>query len=199
MSIRDRVARLLAELPREPQFPTQGATVFIDLERREVIRGYTPLPVAKALLAGRGANMFYLHRLLDESLEPLHPDIPLIFGSGVLTGIVPSAARGNATSWSPESGVLMDSNAGDYFPSFVRMNGIDHVVLYGRAASWTVIRITAGEIEFMDAGPYLGLDNIDLRERIPQAIGGKWDRDLAMVNVTVAGENAASGTATSPW
>ncbi|HJR60100.1 MAG TPA: aldehyde ferredoxin oxidoreductase C-terminal domain-containing protein [Vicinamibacterales bacterium] len=189
MSIRDRVARLLAELPREPQFPTQGATVFIDLERREVIRGYTPLPVAKALLAGRGANMFYLHRLLDESLEPLHPDIPLIFGSGVLTGIVPSAARGNATSWSPESGVLMDSNAGDYFPSFVRMNGIDHVVLYGRAASWTVIRITAGEIEFMDAGPYLGLDNIDLRERIPQAIGGKWDRDLAMVNVTVAGEN----------
>jgi aldehyde:ferredoxin oxidoreductase len=189
MSIRERVARLLAELPKDPQFPTQGATVFIDLERREVTRGYTPLRVVTALLAGRGANMFYLYRLLDESLEPLDPEIPLIFGSGVLTGIVPSAARGNATSWSPESGVLMDSNAGDYFPSFIRMNGIDHIVLYGRAAAWTVIRITAGEIEFMDGEPYAGLDNIDLRERIPQAIGGKWDRDLAMVNVTVAGEN----------
>jgi aldehyde:ferredoxin oxidoreductase len=57
---------------------------------------------------------------------PLHPDVPLIFGSGILTGIVPSAARGNCTSWSPESGVIMDSNAGDYFPSFMRMNGIDH-------------------------------------------------------------------------
>ena len=189
MGIRDRVAQLLAEMPKEPQFPTQGATVFIDLEKREVARAYTPLRVAKALLAGRGANMFYLYRLLDESLEPLHPDIPLIFGSGVLTGIVPSAARGNATSWSPESGVLMDSNAGDYFPSFIRMNGIDHIVLYGRAAAWTMIRIKAGEIEFMDGEPYRGLDNIDLRERIPQDIGGKWDRDLAMVNVTVAGEN----------
>ena len=189
MAIRDRVAQLLTEMPKEPQFPTQGATVFIDLERREVSRAYTPLRVAKALLAGRGANMFYLYRLLDESLEPLHPDIPLIFGSGVLTGIVPSAARGNATSWSPESGVLMDSNAGDYFPSFIRMNGIDHIVLFGRAASWTMLRIKAGEIEFMDGEPYRGLDNIDLRERIPQDIGGKWDRDLAMVNVTVAGEN----------
>jgi aldehyde:ferredoxin oxidoreductase len=187
MAIRDRVAQLLNEMPKEPQFPTQGATVFIDLERREVLRAYTPLRVAKALLAGRGANMFYLYRLLDESLDPLHPDIPLIFGSGVLTGIVPSAARGNATSWSPESGVLMDSNAGDYFPSFIRMNGIDHIVLFGRAAAWTMLRIKAGEIEFMDGEPYRGLDNIDLRERIPQDIGGKWDRDLAMVNVTVAG------------
>ena len=189
MPIRDRVARLIAELPREPQFPTQGSTLFIDLERREVQRGYTPVRVVRALLAGRGANMFYLHRLLDESLQPLHPDVPLIFGSGVLTGIVPSAARGNATSWSPESGVIMDSNAGDYFPSFIRMNGIDHLVLYGRHAEWTLIRIREGRLEFLDARPYLGLDNIDLRLRIPEDFGGAWTRDLAMVNVTRAGEN----------
>jgi aldehyde:ferredoxin oxidoreductase len=189
MPIRDRVARLVAELPPAPQFPTQGATLFIDLERREVQRGYTPLAVVTTFLSGRGANMFYLHRLLDESLDPLHPDVPLIFGSGVLTGIVPSAARGNATSWSPESGVLMDSNAGDYFPSFIRMNGIDHLVLYGRAPEWTLIRIREGRLEFLDAAPYLGLDNIDLRERIPGDFGGTWTRDLAMVNVTRAGEN----------
>ena len=189
MSIRDRVARLVAELPQEPQFPTQGATCFVDLERREVTRGYTPIRVIKALLAGRGANMFYLSRLLDESLHPLHPDIPLIFGSGILTGIVPSAARGNCTSWSPESGILMDSNAGDHFPSFIRMNGIDHIVLFGKAAGWTLLRVREGQIEFLDATPYVGLDNIDLRERLPHDFGGTWARDLAMVNITRAGEN----------
>ena len=189
MSIRDRVARLTAELPQEPQYPTQGSTVFIDLECREIRRGYTPMRVVRTLLAGRGANMFYLHRLLDESLSPLHPDIPLIFGSGVLTGIVPSAARGNVTSWSPESGVLMDCNAGDYFPSFIRMNGIDHLVLYGRRAEWSLIRIRDGQIEFLDATPYLGMDNIELRERIPNDLGGTWTRDLAMVNISRAGEN----------
>src|SRR3990172_8628447 len=162
MPIRDRVARLLSELPAEPQFPTQGATAFVDLERREVRRAYTPVAVVKTLLSGRGANMFYLHRPLDESLDPLHPDIPLIFGSGVLTGFVPSAARGNVTSWSPESGVLMDCNAGDYFPSFIRMNGIDHIVLYGRASSWLLIRIRQGQGDFLDATRYLGLDNINL-------------------------------------
>ena len=176
-------------MPQAPQYPTQGATVFVDLERREVRRGYTPLRVVRSLLAGRGANMFYLHRLLDESLQPLHPDIPLIFGSGVLTGIVPSAARGNATSWSPESGVLLDSNAGDYFPSFIRMNGIDHIVLYGQAASWTLLHVKTGEIAFLDATPYVGLDNIDIRDRIPNDFGGTWTRDLAMVNITRAGEN----------
>lgn len=189
MAIRDRVARIVAELPQAPQYPTQGATVFVDLERREVRRGYTPLQVVRSLLAGRGANMFYLHRLLDESLQPLHPDIPLIFGSGVLTGIVPSAARGNATSWSPESGVLLDSNAGDYFPSFIRMNGIDHIILYGQSASWTLLHVKHGEIAFLDAAPYVGLDNIDLRERIPNDFGGTWARDLAMVNIARAGEN----------
>ena len=189
MAIRDRVARLAAELPREPQFATQGATVFVDLERREVARGYTPLRVVRAMLTGRGANMFYLHRLLDESLQPLHPDIPLIFGSGVLTGIVPSAARGNATSWSPESGVLMDCNAGDHFPSFIRMNGIDHLILYGRAPEWTLVRIRGGQVDFSNAAPYVGLDNIDLRARIPQDFGGVWTRDLAMVNIGRAGEN----------
>jgi aldehyde:ferredoxin oxidoreductase len=189
MSVRDRVSRLLAELPHDAQYPTQGATVFVDLERREIARAFTPLKVVRALLAGRGANMFYLHRLLDESLTPLDPDVPLIFGSGVLTGIVPSAARGNATSWSPESGVIMDCNAGDYFPSFIRMNGIDHLVLYGRAASWTLLHIHDGHLRFLDAAPYVGLDNIDLRDRIPHDFGGTWTRDLAMVNVTRAGEN----------
>jgi len=178
----------MAGLPQAPQYPTQGATVFVDLERQEVQRGYTPLAVVRSLLAGRGANMFYLHRLLDETLQPLHPDIPLIFGSGVLTGIVPSAARGNATSWSPESGVLMDSNAGDYFPSFIRMNGIDHLVLYGRAPAWTLLHVRSGEIAFRDASAYAGLDNIDLRERVPSDFGGTWTRDLAMVNITRAGE-----------
>ena len=133
--------------------------------------------------------MFYLYRLLDESLSPLDPDIPLIFGSGLLTGLVPSAARGNCTSWSPESGVLLDSNAGDYFPSFLRMNGFDHLVLYGQAPAWTLMMIREGVVTFEDASPYVGLDNIDMREAIARDIGGMWTRNLAMANITRAGEN----------
>ena len=189
MAIRARVARLLEEMPRAPQFPSQGATLFVDLERRETVSAFTPLAVTRTVLAGRGANMYYLHRLLDESLTPLHPDIPLIFGSGLLTGLVPSAARGNCTSWSPESGVLLDSNAGDYFPSFLRMNGFDHIVLYGRAPAWTMIVIREGVVALEDGSSYAGMDNIEMREAVARDVGGAWTKNLAMVNITRAGEN----------
>ena len=163
--------------------------MFVDLELRELHTAFTPLAVTRTVLGGRGANMYYLHRLLDESLTPLDPQIPLIFGSGLLTGLVPSAARGNCTSWSPESGVLLDSNAGDYFPSFLRMNGFDHLVLYGQAAAWTMLMIREGVVTFEDGTPYAGMDNIDMRDAVARDVGGKWARNMAMVNVTRAGEN----------
>jgi len=200
MGIRERVAQLLSEMPRTPQFPSQGATLFVDLERRETTSAYTPLAVTRTLLAGRGANMYYLYRLLDESLTPLDPDVPLIFGSGLLTGLVPSAARGNLSSWSPESGVLLDANAGDYFPSFLRMNGFDHIVLYGKAPSWTLITIREGIVTLDDGTPYVGMDNIDMREAIARHTGGTWTRNLAMANITRAGENGVltSGVMAGP-
>src|ERR1700741_2924741 len=102
MTIRTRVGALLPRLASEPQFPTQGQTICVDLERHEVRRAWIPLRIVNALLGGRGVNMFLLHNLLDETLQPIDPEIPLIFGTGILTSMVPSASRGNVTSWSPE-------------------------------------------------------------------------------------------------
>src|SRR3990170_5869328 len=116
--IRERVHRLLARLATNRQFPSQGRTLFVDLERREVRAAYASRRVVDCFLGGRGGNMFYLANLLDPSLEPESPDIPLLYGAGIATGIIPSASRGNLTSWSPDSKILLDSNAGDYFPSF---------------------------------------------------------------------------------
>src|ERR1700736_6292690 len=154
--IRTRVADLIARLAPERQFPTQGRTVFVDLERQEIRRAYIPRSVVTRLLGGRGVNMFLLYNLLDDSLDPLHPDVPLIFGTGILTSLVPSASRGNVTSWSPESKVIMDSNAGDYFPSFMKLNGIDHLVVYGQPRTWIVLHCEGGEVNFVDAAPWMG-------------------------------------------
>src|SRR3990170_4193147 len=186
--IRDRVDALHARLAANPEFPTQGRTQFIDLERGEVRAAYTPKRVVDCFLGGRGVNMFYLANLLDPSLDPLSPDVPVIYGAGIATGIIPSASRGNLTSWSPDSRILLDSNAGDYFPSFLKLNGIDHLVLYGRAPKLTLLSITAGEVKFHDGTPYEGMDNIDLRHRIAQDFNGRWGGDLAMINTTHAGE-----------
>src|SRR2546426_1621492 len=187
--IRERVDRLLKRLAQERQFPTQGRTLFIDLERREVRSAYAPKRLVDVFLGGRGMNMFYLANLLDPSLDPLSPEIPLIYGAGIATGIIPSASRGNLTSWSPDSRILLDSNAGDYFPSFLKLNGIDHLVIYGCAQRPTLLYITGGKVEFRDATPYWGLNNVDMRRRIAVDFNGTFDRDLAMITITQAGEN----------
>ena len=189
MTIDQRVDALLTRLAAEQQFPTQGETIFVDLERREVRRAWIPLRVVNALLGGRGVNMFLLHNLLDETLEPIHPHIPLIFGTGILTSMVPSASRGNVTSWSPESRVLMDSNAGDYFPSFMKLNGIDHLVLYGKAPAWTLLHFEGNEPQFVDATPWVGLDNLDLRAKIAEDFHGVEGKDYGLAAITTAGEN----------
>jgi len=184
MSIHARVDALLGRLASEPQFPTQGQTIFVDLEHQEVRRAYIPLRVVEILLGGRGVNMFLLHNLLDETLEPIHPHVPLIFGTGILTSMVPSASRGNVTSWSPESRVLLDSNAGDYFPSFMKLNGIDHLVLYGKAVKWTLLHFEGNEPKFIDAAPWVGLDNLDLRARIAEDFKGVEGKDYGLAAIT---------------
>src|SRR5436853_6645777 len=103
MPIRERVDDLIARLAPERQFPTQGETIFVDLEQREVRRAFIPPRVVETFLGARGVNMCLLRNLLDSTLHPLHPDIPLIFATGVLTSLVPSAAPRSAPAWSRET------------------------------------------------------------------------------------------------
>ena len=72
----------------------------------------------------------------------------MIFGAGTLTGSMPSATRGNFTSRSPDSYAFLDASAGDYFPAFTKRLGYDHIVLYGLAAQWTLLKISHDAIEF---------------------------------------------------
>lgn len=132
--------------------------------------------------------MVYLYHLLDPALDPLDPDVPLQLSAGLLTGLVPAAARGQVTGVSPETGVLLDSNGGDSLPSFMKRQGIDRFVLYGRAPRWTYLYGRGGHLEFRDADRYAGMDNLGLRQQIAVDLDGRWGRDLAMANVTRAGE-----------
>lgn len=188
MSIRDRVRDLLRRMPDTPQYESQGSVLFVDLEQRLTLSAYLPKEVYISFLGGRGANMFLLYNLMQEQLEPLDPQIPLIFGTGVLTGYTFTAARGNVTSLSPESDAFLDSNAGDYFPAYMRLHGIDHIVLYGRNPQWILLDINAGKISFKDATPYLGMNNLDLAAAIERDFDCRERVDMAMARITSAGE-----------
>jgi aldehyde:ferredoxin oxidoreductase len=189
MDIRTLVDRLCGRLYDAPQYPTQGVTLFVDLERRETRRKYLSGEVLRTFLGGRGANMWLLYNLLEPSRDALDPQVPLIFGAGVLTGSVPAATRGNFTSKSPDSYAILDSSGGDHFPSYLKRKGYDHLVLYGRGAGWTLLRIDDHGVHFDDAAPYVGLDNLDLAAVIERDYRCTERKDMAMARITRAGEN----------
>jgi aldehyde:ferredoxin oxidoreductase len=189
MDIRQKIERLCDRMHDSPQYSKQGAVLFADLERRTTRRKYLPKDVLHTFLGGRGANMFLLYNLLQEERDALDPEIPLIFGAGVLTSHMPAATRGNFTSKSPDSYAILDTNAGDYFPAFVKRHGYDHLVMVGRAAAWTVLRIAHEEVDFLDAAPYVGLDNLDMAAAIERDFNCRERKDMAMARITRAGEN----------
>jgi len=192
MSTNERVDALLARMHAEPQYPTQGAVLFVNLTERTTKKAYLPVEVLKTFLSGRGANMFLLYNLLSKNkMEALDTEVPLIFGNGVFTGYMASATRGNVTSLSPESDAILDSNAGDYFPAFMKHHGYEHIVLYGKNPQWTLLRISQDKIDFLDATPYLGLDNLDTTAAIEKDFDRTERKDMALARITSAGENLA--------
>ncbi len=189
MDTRQKIEKLLGRMYAAPQYPSQGAVLFVDLERRSSRRGFLSQEVARYFLTGRGGNMFLLYNLLPEILDALDPQVPLIFGAGMLTGRMPGATRGNVTSCSPESRAILDSNAGDYFPTYLKLHGYDHLVLYGRSPEWTLLKIHQDEISFVDATPYRGMDNIALTGAIERDFSCRERKDMAMARISSAGEN----------
>lgn len=189
MDIRAKVKQLSARMHGDPQYPTQGAALFVDLERREFFSKYLPMEAVRTFLPNRGGNMYLLYNLLLDGKEALDPQIPLIFGSGALTGSVPTATRGNVSGISPESRAILDSSCGDAFPTFLKLHGYDHLVLYGQAPGLTLLRISKQEVAFHDASPYRGMDNTDLTRAVERDFSCTERKDMAMARITSAGEN----------
>lgn len=189
MDISSKVKQLATRMHEQPQYPSQGAVLFVDLARQESFSRYLPMEVTRTVLTNRGANMYLLYNLLPDDKAALDPEVPLIFGSGALTGRVPTATRGNVSSLSPESDTILDSSCGDAFPTFTKLHGYDHIVLYGQARAWTLLQISFDKVSFHDAGAYLGMDNLDLMPAIEKDFSCTERTDMAMARITSAGEN----------
>ena len=70
-----------------------------------------------------------------------------------------------------------------------KRQGYDHIVLYGLAAHWTLLKIAQDAIEFLDATPYVGLDNLDTAAAIERDFQCTERNDMALARITSAGEN----------
>jgi aldehyde:ferredoxin oxidoreductase len=145
-----------------------------------------PLDWRRKFLGGRGINMHLLSKPYASILDPFSPDNPLIFGAGLLSGILGFGSRLNITSRSPESGHLGDSNMGGEFGAEMVKAGLSHVVVTGKSRKPIYLFISDGKIEFCDARKLKGIDTVETQKRIRF---DKRDKRVQVACIGPAGEN----------
>ena len=137
-------------------------------------------------LGGRGLNMVLLSKSYASISDPFSSNNPLIFGAGLLTGILGFGSRMNITSRSPESGHLGDSNMGGEFGAEMVKTGLSHLVITGKSKKPVYLFIRDGRIDLCDARKLKGLDTIETQKRIRAQ---RRDPKVQVACIGLAGEN----------
>ena len=132
------------------------------------------IPLERELLqqfiggSGLAAALFYT--LLGDSVgstPALHPDNPLIFMTGPLTGSgLPASGRMVACAKSPLTGIWAESNAGGFFGAELKRAGFDGIIITGCAKTPIVLHIAEGAAELLLADDLWGKDTYTVCDKL---------------------------------
>jgi aldehyde:ferredoxin oxidoreductase len=163
-----------------------GKNLRVDLSSNEVESKDTDEKLAHKFLGGRGFGAKILYDSLDPGVEPLDPENVVVIAVGPLTGgPVPTPGRFSASTKSPLTGTITDSNCGgDWGPAFKR-TGKDYLVLEGSAPEPTYMTIFDGEAKLHDAKNLWGMKTSEVTELLQEEHGAK----AKVLCIGPAGEN----------
>jgi len=131
--------------------------------------------ILKSYLLGSGLAVKILYDEFDNSLEPLHPDSPLVILTGLLTGTpVPCACKTSFCAKSPQTRIWNEATVGGYFGAELKFTGYDGLVITGKSKEPVYLWITEEKIEIREAKHLWGKDTFDttqalLKETDPEA------------------------------
>ncbi len=129
----------------------------IDLTTQQITTEPIDPRWAEDFIGGSGLAARILWDILTPSIDPLGPDIPLLFMNGPLTGLAgPSVGRFVVCSRSPATGLWAESNCGGFWGPELAFAGYDGVLITGRANKPTYIWINDDHVEVCDASSLWG-------------------------------------------
>jgi len=159
----------------------------VDLSSEQVVVKDIPEDLLRMYLGGEGLNTYLLYNYSPPGIDPLSPDSPLIFGTGLVSGYDVSSSRFEVTAKSPEGeGGFGTSNCGGHWSAELKFAGFQHLVIKGKASRPVYLWIHDGEIEFRDASFLWGHDTYECQELIQDDLG---DTQVKIAMIGQAGEN----------
>ena len=163
-----------------------GTILRVDLAKKEIVKASLDPQLTTSFIGGRGINSWLLYQNVIPGESPFHPQNPLIFGIGPLTGtMLPAASRFTVTARSPLTYGHGDANAGGFFGPELKFAGYDHIIFTGKAQSPVYLFIENDRIELRDASHLWGKDTWETQRLIKEELK---DDDIQIACIGPAGE-----------
>jgi aldehyde:ferredoxin oxidoreductase len=135
--------------------------------------------------AGRALSSKIVHDEVPPKADPLGPENKLIVASGFLGGTpAPNSGRISIGSKSPLTMGIKESNVGGRAPAMLGYQDIRAIILEQSAASLTLLKIQNGEVEFLDASEYQGINNYEFATKLIE----KYGKLVGAFTIGIAGE-----------
>lgn len=137
------------ELARYEYQPTtidkgyNNRTLYINLSEMSISERQVSAEMREKFIGGRGFGLFLLWQGTPAKVAWNDPLNELVIGGGPLGGttVMPGAGKSIATTISPATGAIIDSNVGGYFGPFLKFSGFDAVEIQGKADQEVIIVI----------------------------------------------------------
>jgi len=163
-----------------------GTILRVDLEKKEIVKKSLDPHLVKSFIGGRGINSWLLYQNVLPEESPFHPQNPLIFGVGPMTGtMLPAASRFTVTARSPFTYGQGDANAGGFFGPEIKFAGYDHIIFTGKSKSPVYLFIENDLVELRDAHHLWGKDTWETQRLIREELK---DEDIQIACIGPAGE-----------
>ncbi len=161
----------------------------VDLTRKKSKVEY--FDTRKKWLGGSGLAAGLFEHYADLDQDPFHPDQPVIFAIGPLTGYFPMMSKTIMCFMSPYNGQYAESHGGGRSALALKFAGYDALVITGRAEKLTCLGFGANEINIQDVHYLKGMDIYKtgkmLRNLKPRNPGHR-----SILRIGAAGENLVS-------
>lgn len=159
----------------------------IDLSRNEISIETLPSDIYRLYPGGSALGVYLAMQYIKPKIDPLSPENTLVFSVSPLTGLpIAGTSRVNVTAKSPLTGTIGDSQAGGYFPAYLKGNGYDAVVIRGKAEKPVYLYINEDKVELKDAKNIWGKVTGESERIIREELGVE---DVEIAQIGPGGEN----------
>jgi aldehyde:ferredoxin oxidoreductase len=139
-----------------------GKIVRVDLSSEKISVERPDEAFYRRYLGGWGFIAYHLLKELKPGTDPLSPQNTLLFAPGVITGAPIGGSDRNAVGGkSPLTGAFGAAESGGYFPTMLKLAGVDTIIVEGQAASPVYLWVHDGQVEIRDATHLWGLHTGD--------------------------------------